>query len=259
MLARRLCLLFSARALSAAVLPGVAQPATKLLSQAEAIAVDEDLMATPGYSVDQLMELAGLSVAAAVFKAYPPQSHKRVLLACGPGNNGGDGLVAARHLLQFGYEVGVVYPKRPSKPLFVNLAEQMKMNGIPLLIELPQQPNLDTDYDLLVDAVFGFTFAGAVRAPFDVLLQQLKESSLPLLSVDIPSGWDVERGPGDTSTALQPETLISLTMPKRCAAHFEGTHYLGGRFVPATISEKYGFEQPAFPGMDQVVLLHGPK
>ena len=51
-----------------------------------------------GFSVYQLMELAGLSVALACFKVYPPTSFKRTLVICGPGNNGGDGLVAARHM-----------------------------------------------------------------------------------------------------------------------------------------------------------------
>ena len=63
----------------------------KLLGQQEAVAVDEDLMATPGYSVDQLMELAGLSVAAAVADAYARETHPRVLVVCGPGNNNCDG------------------------------------------------------------------------------------------------------------------------------------------------------------------------
>ena len=135
----------------------------KLLSQKEATELDEDLMATPGFSIDQLMELAGLSVAAAVRKQYPPSSHPRVLCVCGPGNNGGDGLVAARHLAQFGYTPAVVYPKRPSRPLFVNLAAQMEMMRIPLLDAMPQQT--DQAYDLVLDAVFGFSFAGAVRPP----------------------------------------------------------------------------------------------
>lgn len=53
------------------------------------------------------MELAGLSVADSVAAEYPLGTHKRVLVVAGPGNNGGDGLVAARHLTQFGYEVEV--------------------------------------------------------------------------------------------------------------------------------------------------------
>lgn len=57
-----------------------------------------------GFSVDQLMELAGLSVASSILAEYPPSEYSRVLIVAGPGNNGGDGLVAARHLYHFGYK-----------------------------------------------------------------------------------------------------------------------------------------------------------
>jgi NAD(P)H-hydrate epimerase len=227
----------------------------KLLSQQEAAAVDQDLMEAPGFSIDQLMELAGLSVAAAVRDAFPPSTHKRVLCVCGPGNNGGDGLVAARHLVQFGYEATVVYPKRPNKPLFVNLAAQMEMMRIPLLDALPASDALSASHDVVLDAIFGFSFAGDVRAPFDTILPALRASSLPLVSVDIPSGWHVEDGP-PAAGALEPQVLVSLTAPKMCAAHFRGgRHYLGGRFVPPPIAEKYGVQQPPFEGADQVVRL----
>ncbi|KAL1519718.1 hypothetical protein AB1Y20_023228 [Prymnesium parvum] len=253
-LVRTLALSLRPRSLACASLAG--PPSLKLLSQSEAIAVDQELMATPGFSVDQLMELAGLSCATAVFKSYPPTTHRRALCVCGPGNNGGDGLVAARHMAQFGYVTTVVYPKRPAQPLFVNLVEQMRMCRIPVLTSLPPQPELDSNYDVLVDAIFGFSFAGEVRAPFDEALAGLAASSLPLCSIDIPSGWDVELGPSGSAPALQPQMLVSLTMPKRCTMHFRGCHFLGGRFVPPSIAEKFGFEQPAMPGAEQVVLLH---
>ena len=88
-----------------------------------------------GFSIDQLMELAGLSCACAVAKLAPAPC--RVLLICGPGNNGGDGLVAARHLYHFGYEAQVVYPKRSKGALFDNLVAQQEQLGIPVLSELP--------------------------------------------------------------------------------------------------------------------------
>ena len=75
--------------------------------QEDAAKIDEELMGPLGFSVDQLMELAGLSVACSVYAEYPPSSHKRILVIAGPGNNGGDGLVAARHLYHFGYSVEV--------------------------------------------------------------------------------------------------------------------------------------------------------
>ena len=60
------------------------------------------------FSIDQLMELAGLSVASAIACEYAPRRFPRVLVIAGPGNNGGDGLVAARHLTHFGHTVQVL-------------------------------------------------------------------------------------------------------------------------------------------------------
>ena len=71
--------------------------------QDEAVHIDEELMGQLGFSVDQLMELAGLSVASAIAAEHSPRTHRRVLVIAGPGNNGGDGLVAARHLYHFGF------------------------------------------------------------------------------------------------------------------------------------------------------------
>jgi hypothetical protein len=66
------------------------------LSSEQATAIDEKLMSTLGFSIDQLMELAGLSVATAAAEEYPLEKFPRVLIVCGPGNNGGDGLVRKR-------------------------------------------------------------------------------------------------------------------------------------------------------------------
>lgn len=62
-----------------------------------------------GFSIPQLMELAGLSVAEAIQHTYTETANS-VLVFCGPGNNGGDGLVAARHLKSFQFNVTVVIP-----------------------------------------------------------------------------------------------------------------------------------------------------
>ncbi|KAJ8732251.1 hypothetical protein PYW08_014981 [Mythimna loreyi] len=229
----------------------------RFLTQKEAIALDEDLFNEYKYSVDQLMELAGLSVATAVARVYPPSTHPSALIICGPGNNGGDGLVAARHMTLFGYKVSVYYPKRTPKPLYENLLSQCLAFGVDVVEKLPPSKNLSNEYQVLVDALFGFSFKPPVRKELAPAMDALIETTLPVCSVDIPSGWDVENGPG-TGKALKPSLLISLSAPKLCAQdkYIEGAkHFLGGRFLPPGIVSKYFLRLPCYPGDDQVVQL----
>jgi len=121
-----------------------------------AAALDKDLM-DAGFQLGQLMELAGLSVAQAVLDAYPPSTHPRVFIACGPGNNGGDGLVAARHLQGFGYTPTVYLPKssaktEPSPNLFRNLEDTLKLFDIPIVTTFD---GCFEGFEVIVDAVFG--------------------------------------------------------------------------------------------------------
>lgn len=92
----------------------------RYITSQEAAQIDEVLMSPDGgaFSIDQLMELAGLSCAQTVHACYPPTQFPNVLVAAGPGNQGGDGLVAARHLSHFGYTVSVWYPKEGKTELF---------------------------------------------------------------------------------------------------------------------------------------------
>lgn len=229
----------------------------KYLGQEEAQHIDEELFSEYGFSVDQLMELAGLSCATAVARAYPIsaliKTRPSLLVICGPGNNGGDGLVCARHLKLFGYEPTVLYPKRPNKPLFQGLTTQCQKMEIPFLTEMPEAKVIDEAYNLVIDAIFGFSFNGAVREPFGSILGVLKKTTAPIASIDIPSGWDVEQGSAD---GLQPDMLISLTAPKKSASLFRGRyHFLGGRFVPPGLERKYQLNLPPYPGLDCVLQL----
>jgi len=231
---------------------------SRFLKQDEAIAIDQELFNEYGFSVDQLMELAGLSCAHAISDAYFKKNHQlRTLILCGPGNNGGDGLVCARHLsLLDGFgNPDIFYPKRTDKPLFNGLVSQCEKMGLSFIEELPTTETLNGNYDIIVDALFGFSFKPPVRPNFQDVMSKISEVKIPVASIDVPSGWDVEQG-DIHGTHLNPDFLISLTAPKLCSTSFRGRfHYLGGRFVPRPLSEKYHLQLPAYPGCNTFVRL----
>ncbi|KAL6997367.1 Pyridoxine/pyridoxamine 5'-phosphate oxidase 1, chloroplastic [Sarracenia purpurea var. burkii] len=237
------------------------------LSQREAAEIDEILMGSLGFSVDQLMELAGLSVATAIAEVYRSSDYNRVLAICGPGNNGGDGLVAVRHLHHFGYKPFVCYPKRTRKPLYDGVVTQLESLSVPFLSVDDLPMNLSNDFDILVDAMFGFSYHGTPRPPFDYLIQmllslqnhdQMHPESPAVVSIDIPSGWHVEEG-DISGVGIKPDMLVSLTAPKLCAKRFSGPHhFLGGRFVPPSVIEKYKLQLPPYPGTSMCVRIGKP-
>ncbi|KAK4437157.1 Pyridoxine/pyridoxamine 5'-phosphate oxidase 1, chloroplastic [Sesamum alatum] len=240
------------------------QESISYLTQQQAAEIDDLLMGTLGFTIDQLMELAGLSVASAVAEVYKPSEYNRVLVICGPGNNGGDGLVAARHLHHFGYKPSICYPKRTPKPLYAGLVTQLESLSVPF-ISVESLPQEFVNFDILVDAIFGFSFQGNPRPPFDDLITSLAslsahyyhehEKSPVIVSVDIPSGWHVEDG-DRSGDGIKPDMLVSLTAPKLCARTFSGLyHFLGGRFVPPSVMQKYKLQLPTYPGTSMCVQI----
>lgn len=157
------------------------QAKMKYLNQNEATNIDLELFNEYKYSVDQLMELAGLSCAHAVAKCYRLNSiSKRILICCGPGNNGGDGLVCARHLAILGYQCTIYYPKRTDKELYRNLVNQCNSFGNSIeFIDLC--PINDSDYSLIIDALFGFSFRPPVRESFLPIIRTLEKATVPIV------------------------------------------------------------------------------
>ncbi|KGO69012.1 hypothetical protein PITC_078370 [Penicillium italicum] len=249
---------------------------SQAISAKDAASLDKDLMEAGGWSLEQLMELAGLSVSQAVWKLHPPSAGKNILLVCGPGNNGekqlqfrrseqqqqqqpnkspgGDGLVAARHLAHFGYTPSVYYPKQGKNELYQRLKTQLQNLSVPFVDDF--QLALKTT-DFLVDAIFGFSFGGALRDPFGEIVSQIEAANVQVLSVDAPSSWDIQNGPPKEGPGAKfmPHALISLSAPKPCVAFYRGRHFIGGRFLTKDITDKYGLDLPKYQGVDQVLEI----
>jgi len=226
----------------------------KYLTQQEARDLREELFkrfnsgVAPGL---QLLELSGLSAAQCIYKLYPQGSD--LLVIVGPGNNGGNGLVLARQLHFFGHRPVIYYPKRTHE--FQHLVAQCKSAQIDFVDQLPSESELNS-FTYIVDAIFGINFAaGEIKLPFDSIIKVLKNVKPPIVSIDIPAGWDVEKGNAQ-GLGFHPAVLVSIGVPKLCAKEFSGPHYLCGRFIPKNFTLKgKELNLPQFPGCDQFVEL----
>lgn len=87
-----------------------------------------------------------------------------------------------------GYEPSVFYPKQSNKPLFQNLTKQCQEMEVPFLSFLPDSQLVSDSYNLVVDALFGFSFKPPVRPEFSDVMDKLKKVKIPVVSIDIPSG-----------------------------------------------------------------------
>eukprot|EP01068_Selenidium_serpulae_P003734 Selendium_serpulae@DN3271_c0_g1_i1.p2 len=143
-----------------------------------------------------------------------------------------------------------------SNPFYAKLANQVRVNQIDILDDSSVSSIDYAKWDVIVDAIFGFSFKGSLRAPFDTILADVsRQNTPPIVSVDVPSGWDVETGAPDGPRPLTPAVLVSLTAPKTCASKFDGRHFVGGRFVPKSVQEKYEMRLPDYKGADQIVEI----
>lgn len=250
----------------------------RFLSSSEARALDEDLIAgvgCVGSSLEALMRRAGRQAATATLEAA--SDAERFCVLCGPGNNGGDGLVLARECAtrRSGAEVMVWYPKGPGgSELYAKLAEECRRTpGVTFVDEETVSALVRSHLDkasatstCFVDALFGFSFRGPVREPYVGAIRLLtaltlgedaRERRAFTVSLDVPSGWSVD-GTSEGDCDFVPDLLISLTAPKRCCATLDDpalgdarsarlkrlaqTHVVAGSFLTDEMCEKYGLQ-----------------
>ncbi|XP_075046996.1 yjeF N-terminal domain-containing protein 3 isoform X2 [Mixophyes fleayi] len=235
------------------------QEPLRYISKQEAEALEAELLEDYRFGKQQLIEILGHSCAIAVTKVYPlkglPKKQPTVLIICGSEQNGAIGLVCARNLRTFDYEPTIFYPKRSLDSLYKDFTIQCEKMDIPFLSYLPTEVQLINDaYNLVVDAVLGVEEENEeMKEPWVNILGILKQIKIPIISLDIPSGWDVEAG---NTEGINPEVLISLSAPKRCAVQFSGKHhFIAGRFLPYDVQKKFDLNLPKYPGTECVVEL----
>ncbi len=163
-------------------------PLADLLLTPDDMAAVDSAAAASGIDSYGLMEKAGQAVAAAALR-YFPQALRYVVL-CGPGNNGGDGYVAARALLEAGAGVQLFYlgdPQRLRGDAARALAD-CTVPGAPVADYMPLAG------DLVIDAVFGAGLSRSVPEDIAAVIARVAAADVPVIAVDLPSGLDGRSG-----------------------------------------------------------------
>ena len=138
-----------------------------------------------------LMERAGLA-AAELARTVAPESGRPILVVAGPGNNGGDAFVVARHLKAWWFKVCVVFAGEEAK-LSRDAARALKAwrdAGGTTLDRIPA----DTDWGLAVDGLFGIGLQREITGPYARMIAALNALAVPKLAIDIPSGLESDTG-----------------------------------------------------------------
>ena len=165
---------------------------------------------------EQLMERAAIQIFNWMHSRMQGAQAK-IHLFCGIGNNGGDGLVLARHLQDHDYNIEVFvvnYSEHRSKDFLINL-DRLKEKGVwpNFLNEESELPDIGKD-DIIVDAIFGI---GLNRVPDEWvigLMQHLNNSKAFVLSIDMPSGLFMEAGLPNTEGVIKANYVLTFQVPK---------------------------------------------
>lgn len=151
-----------------------------------------------------LMQRAGLAVARLALAVAP---HARTIwIACGPGNNGGDGLEAATHLHAWGKDVVLTLAGDPAR-LPADAATSWRKCQQAGLTASPQPPQ---EWDLCIDALLGIGGARALEGELAALVHTINAGSGPVLAIDQPSGLSSDCGTGDSVRATHTLSLLTL-------------------------------------------------
>ncbi|MDF2563985.1 MAG: ADP/ATP-dependent (S)-NAD(P)H-hydrate dehydratase [Massilibacillus sp.] len=195
--------------------------------------IDQQTVHQYGVPEIALMENAGSEVSKAVAQVLKSISGKKVCIFAGKGNNGGDGFVSARHLIN---------QKAKIKVFIIGDIEHMKASA-KINLDILKNMGIDILYvendrdwdkvkialafsDCFVDALLGTGFHGALRPEMEKIINMINGMGKPIVAVDIPSGVEADTGCVRT-TAIQATTTVSFGLPKMGLFLYPGAAHTG--------------------------------
>jgi NAD(P)H-hydrate epimerase len=212
---------------------------TVVMTRDEVRAIDAWAINTLGVPGVVLMENAGRSCAELIEEKLRDNTDPIVCIFCGTGNNGGDGYVIARHLINNGHRVIVVVCGDPAKikgDARINLDILERMDQSIEVLNPADDGAADrigsytADADLLVDGLFGTGLRGQVSDEYKHVIERMNACRCPILAVDIPSGLDCDSGQS-LGAAIQAAWTVTFVAVKKGFTSGGAQPYTGEIFV----------------------------
>lgn len=227
----------------------------------EQVALLDAAVAESGVTMLQLMELGGWQVARCAWQHLGDMAADVAVIA-GYGNNGGDGLVAARHLATWGCSVQalVLATDAQLRDIVRDHAESARACGVDVVVagDPSAVQRRVTRAALVVDALLGTGLRSAPREPQASAIRALNDSGRPVLSVDVPSGLDATTGEAFDPT-VRAALTCTLTAMKQGLRHRDAPGHAGEVWVadigmPAMAWSRAGLTRPS--GVTGGELVH---
>jgi NAD(P)H-hydrate epimerase len=217
--------------------------------------VDRLMIEEFGIELIQMMENAGRNLAELTgYILGALLSRGSVCVVCGRGNNGGGGMVAARHLQNRGADVHVIRLAGELKNIPIkqwHILENMGLRNEPYF-ELAQA-------DIIIDALIGYGLYSDPRPEIAVWIEKINTAGKPVLSLDAPSGLDTTTGrPG--SPTVRADATMTLALPKvglmsESARSYVGDIYLADISVPPELYSKIGLKVSSIFERESIIKI----
>jgi NAD(P)H-hydrate epimerase len=179
-----------------------------------------------------LMENASRGLLEAVRRAYPDHTGRRIVIVAGTGNNGGDGFALDRHLFNAGLDCVTVIVGDPASvrgDARVNLDILARMDRAPRTVDAPALREALRGAGLIVDALLGTGLSRPVEGVYREAIGAIdaaRESGVPVVAVDIPSGLDADTGE-PLGAAVRADLTVTFVAPKTGFDSPSAAEYLG--------------------------------
>ena len=203
-----------------------------------------------GLEIRQMMELAGFTMVS-VFEKEGVSKENTVVVVCGKGNKGGDGLSAARHLYNHGWKnISVVLADENIKPDPAHHLALLEKMHVPISVYKEQKAlavrKIIKNADIVIDALIGYHLEGAPRGVFATLIKVIRKSTARVIAYDLPSGADATTGEC-RGVCVKAHVTLTLAIPKKIFETKSGKALSGAVFV-ADIGIPALFYDTVIPG-----------